>query len=252
MLTNRLLPGTSRRELIVAPSRRADVPADGTDANANSISGYGAVFFNANDPGTEYWLWSDVVERIMPGAFDRALREDDVRSFFNHDANFILGRTTAKTLSLSIDGVGLRYAVTPSESPIAQHALEAVKRGDVNGSSFMFEVGAATWVEQPNADGRTTWIRQITEVTPLYEVGPVCFPAYEASTSEASREGEAPAEPQRRSGPAADRWQDWYTRHVASARESFDLFVAKRTIERAREGQSRRQRARRAFELSHR
>ena len=240
----RMLPGTSRRELRVEGHRRAE-NAD----EVERITGYGAVFFNASDAGTEYWLWSDVVERIMPGAFDRALREDDVRSFFNHDANFILGRTTAKTLELSIDSVGLGYAVTPSDSAIAQHSLSAVRRGDVNGSSFMFEVGAATWVEQPSADGsRTLWIRQITEVKPLYEIGPVCFPAYEATTAEAegrTGEGGHPTIV----APAAAAWRTWYERHVERARESLDAFRTARSLERIGDDKARRQRRARAFEF---
>lgn len=233
----RMLPGTSLRELRIESESRSD------SATAERISGYGAVFFNAADPGTEYWLWNDVVERIMPGAFDRALREDDVRSFFNHDANFILGRTTAGTLSLSIDSVGLRYSVTPSDSAIAQHALESVRRRDVNGSSFMFEVWSANWIEEKR-EGSSLWIREITEVKPLYEVGPVCFPAYESTTSEVGERALA-------CSPAADPWRNWYERHVSTARKSLQEFRDLRTLERVgtdAEARARRRRSRRAFE----
>ena len=61
---------------------------EGTDEPC-VISGYGAVFYREGHTGTEYRLWDDVVERVMPGAFDRAIREDDVRSLFNHDSNFM-------------------------------------------------------------------------------------------------------------------------------------------------------------------
>lgn len=255
MTFTRLVPGTSRHALMIEPARRDDLlgaPAagEGAAASGSKISGYGAVFYDSADPGTEYELWYDVVERIMPGAFDRAIREDDVRSFFNHDANFILGRTSAKTLELAIDAVGLRYSVTPSGSGIAQHALEAVQRGDVNGSSFMFEVGAATWVEQIAADGETLWIRQITEVRPLYEVGPVCFPAYESATSESNAAGGVVSLRTRTAnGPAVERWQDWYQRHVTRARDSFDSFQIERGLLAMNDARSRRQRARRIFDL---
>ena len=50
-------------------------------------------------------------ERIAPGAFDDALKKADVRALFNHDPNCILGRTTAKTLTLRSTKAGLEYDV---------------------------------------------------------------------------------------------------------------------------------------------
>lgn len=236
-MVKRLISGTSQRQLEI---ERRDAGSSPT------ISGYGAVFYNAADPGSEYWLWSDVVERVMPGAFDRALREDDVRSFFNHDPNLILGRTTAKTLSLSIDSVGLRYDVSPSVSAFAQHAVEAVTRGDVSGSSFMFDVVSATWVEQPDAAGDgTLWIRQITEVK-LYEIGPVAFPAYDGTTAEVTGRNSG-GENELSVSPAATRWRDWHSSHLTRARESLAEFRALRGTDD--DAKQRRQRLRRALEL---
>ena len=71
------------------------------------IAGYGAVFYDGT-PETEYKLWDDMVERIMPGAFDRAISEKhDVRGLFNHDPNHVLGRTKSGTMKLSVDSKGL-------------------------------------------------------------------------------------------------------------------------------------------------
>jgi HK97 family phage prohead protease len=67
---------------------------------------YGAVFFDPDDSGTEYEMYDDVFERIMPGAFDKALREDDVRGTFNHDSSCLLGRTASGTMRLSVDRRG--------------------------------------------------------------------------------------------------------------------------------------------------
>lgn len=141
-----------------------------------TISGYGAVFYDAADPGTEYRIWDDLVERIMPGAFDRAIREDDVRSFFNHNPDMILGRSTAGTLKLSVDAKGLRYEVQPPAS--RADVIESLYRGDVSGSSFMF---IADDVQFRITDG--VEIVEILAVR-LLEVGPVVFPAYQSATSE--------------------------------------------------------------------
>ena len=42
-------------------------------------------------------------EVIRPGAFTAAIGRDDVRALFNHNPNFVLGRTSAGTLRLSQD-----------------------------------------------------------------------------------------------------------------------------------------------------
>lgn len=214
------------------------------DGKVQFISGYGAVFFREGDPGTEYRLWHDIVERILPGAFDRALREDDVRSCFNHDLNFILGRTSAGTLSLSIDNVGLKYSVVPSDSGIGQHVLRAVERGDVTGSSFMFDVSTANWIEEKQADGKTIWIREIVEVAPLYELGPVCFPAYEATTATVEGRDAVHAE------EWSARFREWRQKHVAAAQASLQEFRDLRTMQQIGEGQNARQRRGRRLRVS--
>ena len=183
------------------------------DTVPSIVAGYGAVFYNADDPGTEYWLWDDVAERIMPGAFDRALAEsDDVRSFFNHDANLILGRASAGTLDLSVDGTGLRYVVEPPDTAAARHVLESVARGDTSGSSFMFVPTVTAWREEERGED-IVFIREIESVR-LFEVGPVVFPAYESATSEA-RSSIA-------DDPACGRYDAWLSRHTCTARDEFD------------------------------
>ena len=160
------------RRRVLIDTRRVngdDVPA---------ISGYGAVFYREDEPETEFRLWDDMVERIAPTAFDE-IEGRDVRSMFNHEPDLLLGRTTNGTLELSVDDIGLRYRVTPPDTQAGRDVRELVRRGDVDGSSFMFEV---TGEEFEKRDGVV--YRTITRVN-LYEVGPVTFPAYEATTSEA-------------------------------------------------------------------
>ncbi|MDN8705120.1 HK97 family phage prohead protease, partial [Staphylococcus aureus] len=66
---------------------------------------------------------------------------DDVRGLFNHDPNYILGRTTAGTLSLSVNERGLVYDITaPDTQTIRDLVLAPMQRGDINQSSFAFRV----------------------------------------------------------------------------------------------------------------
>lgn len=141
------------------------------------IVGYAAVFFRANDPGTQYQIWDDFVERVMAGCFDRALKEDDCRALMNHDANLVLGRTSASTCRLSIDGTGLRYEIDPPDTQAGRDLLTSLERGDISGSSFTFEPDVTNWRQEGDMV-----IRQLESVR-LFDVGPVTFPAYESTSA---------------------------------------------------------------------
>lgn len=161
----------------------------GTDPPGSVITGYAAPFWKAENPGTEYQLDGDLSERIMPGCFDRAIRECDIRALFNHNPDNILGRNIAGTLELSVDQVGLRYRISMPDTSFAQDVVTSVVRGDVTGSSFSFlpyaEPDAVVMVHM--ADGR--WVRELRSVQ-LFDIGPVTFPAYKATTSGARMVGE--------------------------------------------------------------
>lgn len=183
------------RRTISSELSRLEIREDGQPPR---IEGYGAVYFRAGDPGTEYRLWADTYERIMPGAFDEAVKAD-VRSLFNHDPNIILGRNrgNAATLRLTPDTTGLRYSVEPPQTAlIRDQVLEPIRRGDVSGSSFMFRPTKVTWVEE-DRDGRTVDIRELHAVE-LFEVGPVTFPAYEATSTGVRSEERSAIESERR------------------------------------------------------
>lgn len=158
------------------------------------IRGIASVYYDGT-PKTEYKLWADTVERIMPGAFEKALARDDVRALFNHDANFVLGRTP-KTLTLTDSPEGLRYEIEPANTSVARDVAEHIRRGDVSGSSFAFIVTDEDWRKE---DGAV--IREIRGVE-LFDVGPVTYPAYEATTAGVrSVDGVAEAR------AAFDKWQ---------------------------------------------
>jgi Escherichia/Staphylococcus phage prohead protease len=115
-------------------------------------------------------------ERIEPGAFDKT-EMSDVRGLFNHDSNYVLGRTKSKTVRLSVDKKGLNYEIDlPDTQTIRDLVLAPIERGDVDQSSFGFIVGGGNdeWVEDD--EGRL--IRTIHRVAELFDVSPVTFPAY--------------------------------------------------------------------------
>ena len=122
-------------------------------------------------------------EEILPGAFDKILTrqrgKQDVVALFNHDSNIVLGRTSSGTLELSSDEKGLRYVVTP---PVSRaDVMELISRRDVRGSSFAFTVDKSGEGFRQGEDGNA--VRQIREVSGLYDVGPVLVPAYPATSA---------------------------------------------------------------------
>lgn len=162
----------------VAPAKVARKKDD--DKEYKRIEGYAAVFYREGDDGTEYQLGTDYFERIDRDAFNEALeRMDDVRALFNHDDDNLLGRVSSGTLALSVDDVGLRYSIAIDEDD-SDHLRVAAKieRGDLTGSSFAFAPERVEWID---GEKRTT---RIIKSVRLYDVGPVTFPAYEASTAQ--------------------------------------------------------------------
>ncbi|MFZ5829812.1 MAG: HK97 family phage prohead protease [Planctomycetota bacterium] len=175
----------TRETRVTASSRAARVVKreDGTSV----VEGYAAVFYRQDQPGTEYRLWDDLVERVAPGAFDRALRErQDVRALFNHDPNQLLGRTAAETLRLSVDAIGLRYEITLPDTQLGRELPVLMERGDVSGSSFSF---VARKVSYQRGEAGKPDVRTLEDVD-LWDVGPVVFPAYEGTTAAARAVGD--------------------------------------------------------------
>lgn len=119
-------------------------------------------------------------EQIKPGAFDEA-DMSDVRGLFNHDPNFVLGRTTSDTLELEVTKKGLRFEIElPDTQTIRDLVLEPIKRGDVDQASFGFIVAPGGSSFDEDEEGRL--IRTITEFQRIFDVSPVTFPAFEDTT----------------------------------------------------------------------
>lgn len=141
---------------------RAKDTADG----GATIEGYAAVFNSkSEDIGFR--------EVIMPGAFDRALKEKhDVRALVNHDPNLVLGRTKAGTLELEVDDHGLLARIKPPDTQVARDTLVSIKRGDMDGMSFGFRTITDQWRTEDDVI-----IRELIDLE-LVDVSVVAFPAY--------------------------------------------------------------------------
>lgn len=163
---------TKRRTMAMTSSevRAAD------DDQGKYIEGYFAVF------GGLYELWPGAYESVDHHAFDDQL-SGDVRCLIDHDTRLVLGRTINGTLQLRVDEHGLWFRVSINE--LDQDALNLyarVKRGDVSGCSFGFDIIEEE--ETRKEDGSVHWTLKRVK---LYE-GSICtFPAYEDTAAEARR-----------------------------------------------------------------
>ena len=165
------------RRMTPAGEIKVETRADG----GKTLAGYAAVFHRDGDAGTEYRLGPDIVERIAPTAFNRALQEKhDARALFNHDPNMLLGRAGAGTLRLSVDPRGLRYEIDIPDTQVGKDVATSIARGDLSGSSFAFSIKGKDG--QRFEKGKDYDVRHILDVD-LYDVGPVTYPAYEGTTT---------------------------------------------------------------------
>lgn len=151
--------------------RRAFTAELRADGDTPKLVGYAALFNVLSE------LMFGFREIIRPGAFTRTLSEGaDVRALWSHDPSFVLGRTTAGTLRLEEDERGLRFEIDPPNTQWARDLLESIRRGDVTQTSFAFRTVADKWSSH---DGEP--LRELLDVD-LYDVSPVAYPAYKATT----------------------------------------------------------------------
>lgn len=151
---------------------RAAAGPDGTI----TIEGYAVVWnrYSANLGG--------YVEQFQQGAFADSLANDDQIGSYNHDYSAILGRRSADSLVLTQDSIGLRYSITGAATdPDVVRTAEKIRAGNVVGSSFTFRSApdGETWSYTTEGFPLVTVTRAA-----LFEVAPVVWPAYMATTED--------------------------------------------------------------------
>lgn len=138
------------------------------DGDSPKIVGHAALFNSEADLGS-------FRESIAPGAFTRAIQEDDVRALFNHDPNYVLGRNTAGTLRMSEDAQGLAVEIDPPATQWAHDLQISMQRGDISQMSFGFVA------KEQRVEKRDGVIHRVITRAQLYDVSPVTYPAYKTT-----------------------------------------------------------------------
>lgn len=143
------------------------------DKSPGTLTGYAAVFDK----------WSENLggfrEIIRKGAFKNSLEEGaDVRALVGHDTARIIGRASAQTLSIEEDDTGLRVEIDLPNTTEGRDLAESVRRGDIDGMSFGFNVTSDRWTFSDDGEPDE---RELLGIE-LFEVSAVTFPAYPDTT----------------------------------------------------------------------
>lgn len=143
------------------------VPIEELRSDKKTMRGIAIVF----DSETRIGHFDEVIRRE---AVEKALaREPDVRALWNHNNDFVIGRTKSGTLHLAIEQRGLAVEIEQPNTSLGEHFRESVRRGDVDSMSFGFVVLEENYTTRKG--GRD--LREVLDIE-LIEVSPVAFPAY--------------------------------------------------------------------------
>jgi len=166
-----------------------------TADGVKKIGGMAAVYDTPTNMG---WY----VEMIKPGFFD-GIRTGSTACLKNHDPNLVLGRTANNTLKLTFSAAGLDYESTVPNTTIGADTYEEVRSGYIYQSSFAFTVAEQTWRQAQPSEfsgvfpqdiiekltyGGVIDVRELTKGAELYDVSPVTYPAYDATSATSRNE----------------------------------------------------------------
>ena len=99
----------------------------------------------------------------------------DVRALIDHTSTNIIGRTTAGSLQLEVDDIGLKFRCKLPNTTYARDLMENIKNGNINQCSFAFTVED----EEFDFDESTgIFQRSIKKIRQLFDVSVVTYPAY--------------------------------------------------------------------------
>lgn len=166
-----------------------DEPGDG-----RTLDGYAAVF---NQPTTIHSWDGDYEEEIAPGAFRKTIKKRMPVLQFNHGRDARTGSVPIGSISLlEEDDTGLHVAARLFDNDAVEPVRQAIAEKAITGMSFRFQVKRDQWADHNGVKikddelykllwepgDRGPLKRTILEIDPLYELGPVVFPAYDQTS----------------------------------------------------------------------
>lgn len=153
------------------------------DGKTTAIEGYALKFGKLSED------FGGVDETLQRGCLDGA-DMSNVVALINHDVNYPLARNTVPDgpghLELSVDNVGLRFSLTPTDTGYVKDLMANMDAGVINQCSFAFTLAenGADWSYDSKAD---MYHRTITQIARLWDVSVVTTPAYPDTEAQAAQ-----------------------------------------------------------------
>ncbi len=177
----------SRTEYRAVEFRASEPVGDG-----RTLTGYAATF---DSPVTiRDWIgsWEETIAR---GAFRKTLKRKTPVMQFDHGHDPATGTIPIGTVEeVSEDDTGLFVRARLYDNPKVEPIRQAIEGGAIDGMSFRFEISREEWFDAEGNKLKAEQVddllwagveglkRTILEVDPLYELGPVVFPAYDTTS----------------------------------------------------------------------
>jgi len=174
--------------------RAVEFRATGDTGDGRTLEGYAAVF---NTP-TRIQSWEgEFDEEIAAGAFRKTLRKKTPVLQFDHGRDQRTGSVPIGAIDeLSEDDQGLFVRARLFDNEIVEPIRQAIEGKAITGMSFRFQVARDQWADKDGVKikddelAKLLWEpgdrgplkRTILEIDPLHELGPVVFPAYDATS----------------------------------------------------------------------
>lgn len=138
------------------------------------LEGYAIVFEQETLIGTEDRGFKEVISRT---ALTDAIMKDVPLKYNHMDSFLILARTKNKSLSLSVDNVGLKIHAELIDTKSNEDIYKMVRSGLLDKMSFAFTVRKQSW----DRSGKLP-VRRIESIERLFDVSVVDTPAYDGTS----------------------------------------------------------------------
>lgn len=138
------------------------------------LEGYAIVFEQETLIGSEDRGFKEVISRT---ALTDAIMKDVPLKYNHMDSFLILARTKNKSLSLSVDNVGLKIHAELIDTKSNEDIYKMVRSGLLDKMSFAFTVKKQSW----DRSGKLP-VRRIESIERLFDVSVVDTPAYDGTS----------------------------------------------------------------------
>lgn len=154
---------------------RTDINTDNTDKDKMIVEGYALKFNTKSNPLNSKGV--RFTETIDPKALDN-VDIADVRALIDHNPSLILARTTADTLKLEVDDVGLRFEAELADTSYARDLYRNIQAGNVNQCSFAFELNEKSGDRVSYNNETRMYERVLKSFSKINDISIVTYPAY--------------------------------------------------------------------------